>query len=288
MHTTAILATAAVAASTALASPVSESRVETRSCNAGFKNTVFNTPAYSEPDLNGRFRTLQSYGISYWVGFMPQDASGGDANLLANQLHLVVTPDQVQAGLDLVTGPNPPKYLQLLNEPDGGFYGQQILTPQQAVSDLQPLLTASTSTQFLPPAPAYPQSSWLPDFFAACNCIDRFPIILAHIYNPDPNGAISAIQTVMNQFPGKTIWITELAPASDGNQGCNLDSAGVINWMNTVVGWASQQSVIERVFWNTGEYGALYSDDPAKCNPSLTNTDGTATDLLKAFGSFCG
>lgn len=189
------------------------------------------------------------------VGFTLNDAGGGDANLIANQLRMVLTANEVQAGVDLVTGPNPPQYLQLLNEPDGGFYGQPILSPQEAASALQPFLSASTSTQYLSPAPAYPESSWLPDFFAACNnCADRFPVILAHIYNADPNGAIAAIQTVMDQFPGKTIWITEISPASNADQGCTLDQQGVIDWMNTVLGWASQQSVIERVFWNSGEY----------------------------------
>ncbi|KAI0859827.1 glycosyl hydrolase catalytic core-domain-containing protein [Xylaria cubensis] len=286
MHTTRLLL-AAAAASTTLASPASKSPVEARSCGPNFKNNVFNTPFYSENDPNGRFRTLQSYGISSWIGFTTDDAAGGDANTIAHQTRIVLTASQVQAGLNLVTGPNPPAYLQLLNEPDADFYGQPVLSPQQASDTIQPFLSASTSTQFLPPAPAFPETSWLPDFFAACNCLDRFPIILAHIYKPDPNDAIKAIQTVMGQFPGKTIWITELAPASSPDQGCTLDQAGVINWMNTVVGWASQQSVIERVFWNCGEWGPIYSDDANKCNPSLTNNDGSATPLLQAYGAIC-
>ncbi|KAI1733798.1 glycosyl hydrolase catalytic core-domain-containing protein [Xylaria scruposa] len=286
MHTPRLLSIAVAAASTTLASPALKSTVETRSCSANFKNNVFNAAFNSEPDPNGRFRTLQSYGISSWIGFTANDASG-DANLIAHQMRIVLTADNVQTGLDLVTGPNPPTYLQLLNEPDAGFYGQPVLSPQQAVAAIQPLLTASTSTQYLSPAPAFPETSWLPDFFAACNCADRFPIILAHIYRADPNDAIKAIQTVMGQFPGKTIWITEISPASSPDQGCTLDQAGVINWMNTVIGWASQQPVIERVFWNSGEYGQIYSDDPNKCNPSLTNNDGTATPLLEAYGSIC-
>ncbi|KAI0436592.1 glycosyl hydrolase catalytic core-domain-containing protein [Xylaria telfairii] len=287
MHTARLLGFAAAAASTTLASPTLESPVETRSCNAGFKNIVFNSGVNNEPDINGRFRTLQSYGVSSWIGFTLYDAGGGDANLIANQQRMLLTANDVQAAVDIVTGPNPPKYLQLLNEPDASFFGQPVLTPQQAADALQPLLRASTSTQYLSPAPAFPETNWLPDFFAACNCADQFPVILAHIYRANPNDAISAIQTVMNQFPGKTIWITEISPASSPDQGCTLDQVGVINWMNTVIGWASQQPAIERVFWNSGEYGTLYSDDPNKCNPSLTYTDGTATPLLQAYSSIC-
>ena len=168
---------------------------------------------------------------------------------------MVVTADNVQDGVALVTGASPPTYLQLLNEPDGGFYGQPVLSPQDAVTALQPLLTAQHSgTTFLSPAPAYPTSSWLPDFFTACSCDDQFPIVLAHVYNTDPQGAISDIQAVMAQFPTKTIWITEISPASDPSQNCTLQPQDMIDWMNTVLGWASQQSQIERVFWNSGEY----------------------------------
>ena len=167
---------------------------------------------------------------------------------------MVITADNVQDGVNLVTGASPPAYLQLLNEPDGGFYGQPILQPQDAVNALQPLLTATTSTTFLSPAPAYPDSDWLPQFFSACNCDDKFPIVLAHIYNVDPNGAIASIQNVMNQFPSKKIWITEISPASSADQNCTLDSQGVIDWMNQVIGWASLQDQVDRVFWNSGEY----------------------------------
>ncbi|KAH8158972.1 hypothetical protein CIB48_g9269 [Xylaria polymorpha] len=51
MHTAGLLAIAA-AASTALASPMSEYPVETRSCSASFKNIVFNSGVDNEPDIN--------------------------------------------------------------------------------------------------------------------------------------------------------------------------------------------------------------------------------------------
>lgn len=226
-----------------------------RSCSPAFKNIVFNSGVNDQPDIAGRFATLQSHGVSTWIGFTLGNASPADANLDANQVKMVVSGADVQAGVDLVTGASPPEYLQLLNEPDGGFYGLPVYSPEDAASLLRPFLDAQTSTKFLSPAPAYPQSDWLPRFFAACGgCEDRFPVILAHVYSVDPQGAIGSIQAVMNQFPGKTIWITELSPASDPAQNCGLDPQGVIDWMNTVVGWASQQPAIERVYWNSGEY----------------------------------
>lgn len=109
-------------------------------------------------------------------------------------------------------------------------------------------------TQYLSPAPAYPNSDWLTQFFDICQCQDSFPVILAHVYNLNPDGAIATIQNILSQFPGKPIWITEISPASSSDQGCTLDEAGMIDWMNQVIGWASQQSAIERIFWNCGEY----------------------------------
>ncbi|KAI0973732.1 hypothetical protein F4678DRAFT_408661 [Xylaria arbuscula] len=74
-------------------------------------------------------------------------------------MRIVVTAADVQAGVDLVTGATPSAYLQLLNKPDGRVYKQPVLSPQNAVTALQPLLTASTTTQYLSAAPAYPESS---------------------------------------------------------------------------------------------------------------------------------
>lgn len=173
------------------------------------------------------------------------------------QLKMVVSGENIQAGLDLVSGPNAPQYLALLNEPDGGFYNLPIYSPQEAVDLIRPFLDIQTTTQYLSPAPAYPDSDWLTQFFNICQCQDSFPVILAHVYDPSPEGAIATIQHVMNQFPGKPIWITEISPASSGDQGCTLDEGGMIDWMNQVIGWASQQAAIERIFWNCGEYVSL-------------------------------
>ena len=47
------------------------------------------------------------------------------------------------------------------------------------------------------------------------------------------------------------------------------------------------QGAVEKIFWNCGEHA---DSDPAfggKCNPSLTNNDGSLTDLGKAYGKLC-
>jgi hypothetical protein len=45
---------------------------------------------------------------------------------------MVVSDADIQAGVDLVTGPNAPEYLGILNEPDGGFYDLPVYSPEEA------------------------------------------------------------------------------------------------------------------------------------------------------------
>ena len=187
---------------------------------------------------------------------------------------------------------NPPNYLELYNEPDYSFQGVTPLTdPGTSASQLAPLFTmAHPNTTYISPALADATSSWLDQFFAACNgCIDQIPIIAMHIYSP-------VVQTVMDKINAvhsksglgmKDIWITELSPASSD---CTLDSAGVIDWMNTLIGRIHQETpFVKKIFWNCGEHGGG-ADGLAggSCNPSLTNDDGSATSLLDAYGKVCG
>lgn len=207
------------------------------------------------------------------VGFTLGNAQPESPILNGNQVKMVVSGADIQAGLDLVTGPSPPEYLGLLNEPDGGFYNLPVYSPQEAYNLIRPFLDAQTTTQYLSPAPAYPSTSWLTDFFNICQCGDRFPVILAHVYSVDAPGAIATIQGVMDQFPGKTVWITEISPASSSDQNCGLDQQGMIAWMNEVIGWAAQQPVIERIFWNCGEYVRLALFLPIVNKVKLTSSD---------------
>ena len=168
-------------------------------------------------------------------------------------------PTDVSAALALITGPSPPAYLELFNEPDYSYDGDTPLTdPVTAAQALAPIFSATTTTQFLSPALAFTNSDWLSTFAANCNnCMNQIPIITAHIYNPDPAEVINLITTLHSTWPSKTIWVTELAPASDNDQGCNLDANGVINWMQTVIPQIVALGYVDRVFWNSGEYVSL-------------------------------
>ncbi|KAI9750263.1 MAG: hypothetical protein M4579_006542 [Chaenotheca gracillima] len=259
-------------------------------CPEGFRNVVFNGPANDEPNWPGRFNDIQQYGVDNWIGFTMDPNGAADAAMNAGQMRLVMEPSQIPAAVSLVSGQAgelAPKYLAIFNEPDLTFTGTPLTSAADAAAAVQPLLAAYTTTQFISPAPAYSWSSYLPDFFANCQCEAQFPIIAMHLYQKDPTKAISMIQDVHNQFPTKHIWLTEIAPASDPAQGCMLDPAGVIDWMNTVLSWAAQSGYVDKVFWNSGEYGTIYPDNPTLCNPSLTNMDSTPTDLLLNYARLC-
>lgn len=55
---------ACAAAAAAVASNTFDN--EACSCSGAFKNVVFNSGVNDQPDIVGRFQTLQSYGVSMW------------------------------------------------------------------------------------------------------------------------------------------------------------------------------------------------------------------------------
>ena len=177
----------------------------------------------------------------------------------AAQIRICMDPSKVAEGYSLITGPNPPAYLELFNEPDFSYMGYTPLTsPQDSAKALAPLLNAQTTTQFISPAVAYTNSDWLTQFNEACGkCIDKpdskIPIIGAHIYNPSPDTVMDLLQKLHATWPSKRIWITELGPASDPAQGCELDKKGVIDWMQTLLPRIVGLGYVDRVFWNSGE-----------------------------------
>ena len=184
---------------------------------------------------------------------------------------------------------DPPQYLGLLNEPDYSFQGGTPTTdPVAAANALKPLFAAShPKTTYLSPALAYGTSDWLPTFRDNCGgCFDQIPIISTHIYNTDTTAVLNEVTQLHSTWPDKKIWITELGPAT---QGCTLDSQGIIQWMNTLLPQLKALGYVEKVFWNCGEHGAGIDGTPnGPCNPSLTNDDGSPTDLLFAYGKVCG
>ncbi|KAA6415321.1 MAG: hypothetical protein FRX48_00036 [Lasallia pustulata] len=262
-------------------------------CPPNFRNSVFNTVASQDSGWPLRWSTISGMGVSNWIGFTQDSISNTPSYnnapctpaIDSAQIKICMDPTKVSAALTLITGPSPPTYLELFNEPDFSYEGYTPLTdPVSAANALAPIFNATTTTQFLSPAVAYTNSDWLTTFAANCNnCMDKIPIISAHVYAPDPATALNQVATLHATWPSKRIWITELAPASSNSQGCTLDANGVINWMQTVVPYLAQSGYVDRIFWNTGEHSTM-----SPCNPSLTNSDGTATPLLQAYASVCG
>ncbi|KAI9709838.1 MAG: hypothetical protein M1828_002355 [Chrysothrix sp. TS-e1954] len=300
------LVAASLFIATSSARSVSKRHVSKRqgtTCPADFLNVVFNTAAYTEPNWPGRFDFIQSYGISNWISFFPHAVSPADSATTAGQIREMVHVEDVQTVIDQVTpggsdNSSLPAYTGTFNEPDGGFYGLPLIDPQTAYNALLPLLNLDTPTQLLSPAVAYPvpaagSQSWLQQFMGICGdlCMQKFAAISIHIYNTDAQAAISMIDAAAAQFPGKDIWISELAPAPEsggtgGSPGsaCSLSQSQVIDWMNTVLTHVTQPgSPVKRVFWNCGEWAGVDS-----CDPSLTTEAGAATPLLEAYGAFCG
>lgn len=202
--------------------------------------------------------------------------------LNAAQLHQLVDPTQIQAAVQLLQD-DPPAYMVLLNEPDYSFGGFTPLTSAtDAANDLKPIFAAAhPKTTFLSPALAFSNSDWLTTFRDACGgCMSQISIITMHVYDTDPAALLVRIGQLHATWPDKRIWITEIGPATSG--ACTMDEAGMIGWMNTVVPQIAALGYVDKIFWNNGEY----SSNPT-CKTSLTNDDGSATNLLKAYGAIC-
>ncbi|KAL9116723.1 MAG: hypothetical protein Q9187_006748 [Circinaria calcarea] len=243
---------------------------------AGWPNTVWNSLESNGVVDWSTLRVLQALleimmltGVQILVGFTQntldrsptyQNPSGQAAATTCSvdqaQIKQCMDPRDVPAALSLITSPNPPEYLVLFNEPDYSYEGYTPLTsPQESAKALAPIFSAKTTTKFLSPAVAFTNTKWLNEFNDACgNCIDKhIPIIAAHIYNKLVDQVMLQITTLHNTWPSKRIWITELAPASSPDQGCDLDAKGVINWMQTLLPQIVALGYVDRVFWNHGE-----------------------------------
>jgi len=101
------------------------------------------------------------------------------------------------------------------------------------------------------------------------------------VYSADVNGAMGLISKFHSIFNDKPLWITEISPTS--GQPCDLDENGVESWMNTIFQWSAGQNYIEKLFWNSGNWGSPLPN-PSQCNPSLTDQNGNPLPLLNAYG----
>ena len=205
------------------------------------------------------------------------------------QINVVMDPTYTDAAVRMLSGPNPPPYLELFNEPDFSFEGFTPLTdPAPAASNLQKLFAAPhPNTKYISPALMDANGPWLPQFNASCNgCFDQIDIIAMHVYNPDPSGVMGQITQLHSTWPTKRIWITELSPATTG---CSMDASGIAGYINTLIPQIIALGYVDKIFWNSGENDTpAINNAPSSCNPSLTNADGSATSILNAYGAACG
>jgi len=257
-----------LAASSALASPVqsSEAALAKRSCPADFVNVVFNS-GYSASMFS------QMSGASEWITF----GLGTDAN----RIPMMAFQTDVANAVTMVNGPNPPAWMLTFNEPDYSYMGfTPTMTPQQASDAIQPLLASPGSgTKFVAPVPADPTSTWLPEFFTACNCQGFFSAYNIHVYLADLGAVQSDITTFHNSFADKPMWVTEIAP---GNDNCVLTSAEVSTYMTGLYQWGASVGWIGKIFWNTGNYVA---NDSNVCNSNLLDANSNATPILATFNA---
>ena len=205
--------------------------------------------------------------------------------LEAARIPIVMNPNDTNTAQTIIASDSAPAYLELFNEPDFNYGGQTgTVDPIPAAQNLSEILTMPhTKTKYISPAIAYKQD-WLPTFFENCNgCLSQFDVISMHIYDPNVDNVISTIEAMHNNYTDKKIWITEFGPYNGGPSNCNFDQAGVVNYAQTVIPKINALDYVEKVFWNCGDAEAA-----SVCNPSLTNEDGSATDVLKGLGGVCG
>lgn len=205
----------------------------------------------------------------------------------AAQIPIVMDPRDTDSAVQLLAT-SPPPYLELFNEPDYSYDNVTPLTDAvTAAHNLSQIFAAShPSTQYISPALAFANSEWLPTFRDSCdNCFDQIDIVSMHLYNYNADQALALIKQLHTTWPDKRIWITELSPTTSG---CTLDSAGIISWANTLIPQIIALGYVDKIFWNCGEQGSGVNGAADLCNPSLTNDDGSATDVLKGLASICG
>ncbi|KAL8898618.1 MAG: hypothetical protein Q9207_006612 [Kuettlingeria erythrocarpa] len=217
-----------------------------------------------------------------WLTFQPTLPGDGICSDRTRQDHVPMMPfaSNVAEAVNLVNGPNPPPWMLTFNEPDYSYMGfTPTMSPQEAAEAIKPLLAKpGKNTFYVAPVTADPMSSWVDDFFAACNCKDFFSAYNIHQYQPTSKATISTIESFRARYQDKPIWITEIAP---GNAGCSLGWDAVNQYMKDIYKFAKNSGYIDRVFWNTGNQ--LGNEDQNVCNSWLMDKDGNPGPLLEMF-----
>lgn len=268
--TMSLLTTALLFGVSTLAAPTSQDLGHghsTQACPSGFKNVVFNggsTPSQFE----------QIPGADGWLTF------GLGSN--PGQIPMMAFASDVADAVTLVNSASPPPFLLTFNEPDYSYMGvTPTMTPQQASDAIQPLLASpGTATQFIAPVPADPTSTWLSEFFTACNCQSFFHAYNIHVYLPTLQQAQDDITTFHNTWSDKPTWVTEIAPGN-ASPACSLDWPTVEAYMTGLYSWGASTGWIEKIFWNTGNQ--IGGGDTNVCNSYLLDSSDNPSPLLATF-----
>ena len=236
-------------------------------CPSNFKNVVFNG-GYKPEQFS------QIKGASNFVTFNMKTDPG--------QLPMMPYATDVPAAVKLVKSPNPPEYLLTFNEPDYSYEGlTPTMSPQQAAEAIKPLLASpGNHTKFIAPVTANPGSSWLTDFYAACNCQSFFYAYNMHVYKPTLDAAQRDITNFHTKFSDKPLWITEIAPGQ-ANPACSLSVQDVQGYMTQLYSWGAKQGWIGRIFWNSGN--EIPATDHNVCNSYLLDFNSQSSALLNTF-----
>ncbi|KAL8652835.1 MAG: hypothetical protein Q9226_004099 [Calogaya cf. arnoldii] len=164
--------------------------------------------------------------------------------------------ERVDAFLKLQSSELP--FLERYNEPDFSFLDATPLTSAaDSAEHLKPLIDMNTVTTLISPAPAFTGDSWLQDFAEHCTgCMDKIGIVAAHVYSVNSTGSIDQIKMLHDRWPEKKIWVTELAPSTEGNGGdhCPWLVKEMKSWMTEVVTELKKLDYVEEIFWNTGAW----------------------------------
>jgi len=84
-----------------------------------------------------------------------------------------------------------------------------------------------------------------------------------HLYELKTTITFGLFTAMHDRFPSHTIWMAKLSPKGPT---CSLDQNGITTWMTTSMPQTVALGYVEKVFWNSGEFGPTDT-----CNPSLMN-----------------
>ncbi|KAL9585060.1 MAG: hypothetical protein Q9212_001750 [Teloschistes hypoglaucus] len=212
--------------------------------------------------------------------------------LEAARIPMIVDPADTNAAFDLLQSDHAPEYLELFNEPDFSYGGFTPITlPEEAAKNLTKLINSAPKTQLIAPVAAYPGGAWLKQFAGNCTgCVDKIPIVSAHVYDVNPDGVLKQITDLHDQWPDKRIWVTELSLTTTGDN-CNTNSYQESDWMKNVVGRIKALGYVDRIFWNTGTwsvYSASYdnfaNETPSAGPDKTANLSRARSRVLEAAG----